>query len=82
MRQLSVAVLLVGLVQSSACEIEECDARALPITGAYALPTPIADFESVRIDVGKEDVEMHYTRPDGSKWKASYRISARGEGHR
>ena len=84
MKQLSIAVLLVGLAQSSACGemFEKCDARALPIRGAYALSESTNAFESLRIDVGKEEVEMRYTRADGSKWKARYRITARGKGSR
>jgi hypothetical protein len=83
MNQLYLAMLLVGLVQSSACSemLEKCDAPALPIAGAYELRVPNYDFTSLRLDVGEKDVEMSYTRPDGSKWKASYRITARGKGH-
>ena len=82
MKQLSLVALLVGLIQSSGCEIEDCDRRALPIQGAYALSGPTNTLESLRIDMGKEDVKVSYTRPDGSKWKASYRITARGKGYR
>ena len=76
-----LAAWLLALGQG--CTTERCgDLSAAPLEGTYTLVHDAADGDSTKIqsaslDVRTDTVTVEYARPDGSHYRAIYRVSSK-----
>ena len=84
MKTLATVLVLAGALPAECSE--RCDAKAIPVRGRYVFDPPensvsaeSRPFRELSMEVEEKTVTAEYELPDGTRWKATYRIAARGK---
>ena len=79
MNVLGMSISLAAMLVWNECG-ERCDAKPIPVGGHYVWDGVGGDsvpLRSVSMQVDDQTVTVEYERNDGSRWRATYRITAR-----